>query len=104
MLHKIVISKKFKHFYTLIVQIAKQIIDKFVDFTNEDLSLIVQLIKDRNTAQRFHTWLQSNIERCEDASIDEINKCLHVSQAEEFRNELIVIRILETFGLYFITL
>ena len=80
------------------VQIAKQIIDKFVDFTTEELILIMQLVKDRNITQIFNKWLQSTIESCKDAPTDEINKYLHVSQIEEFKNEPIVIKILETFG------
>ena len=80
------------------VQIAKQILDKFVDFTTEELILIIQLVKDRTITQRFNIWLQSTKESCEDASIGEINKYLHVLQIEEFKNEPIVIRILETFG------
>ena len=75
-----------------------------MDFTTEDLSLIIQLIKYRNISQRFHNWLQSKIEKCKGASIDEINTYLYVSPIEEFKNEPIVIRILETIGWYFITI
>ena len=58
----------------------------------------MQLVKDRTITHRFNTWLQSTIGSCKDAPTDEINKYLHVSQTEEFKNEPIVNRILKTIG------